>query len=73
MSNLCRRMAKPKKVCPRKKRQAMHKFCNEHYKYYTSFNVFTKQGENLTVEAPRPMTIYEARIYFNVLCISGIE
>ena len=46
MSSLCKRMAKPKKVCARKRRQAMHERCT---KKYTSFNVFTDYGENRVI------------------------
>lgn len=40
-------------------------------KRYTSFNIFTKYGENLTVKSDRPMTLYEAADHFGALSISG--
>ena len=41
-------------------------------KMYTSFNIFTKYGENLIdVKSPRPMTLDEAMDYFKALSISG--
>jgi hypothetical protein len=43
-------------------------------KKYTSFNIFTKDGQNrMEVKTPRPMTLDEAMAYFDALCISGNE
>ena len=38
---------------------------------FKSFNIFTKDGQNKKVTAPRPMTLSEAMCYFNALSISG--
>lgn len=38
---------------------------------YTSFNIFTRDGQNLTVKSERPMTIEEAQYHYNALSISG--
>nr|MBP5425031.1 hypothetical protein [Prevotella sp.] len=38
---------------------------------YTSFNIFTRDGQNLTVTSKRPMTIEEAQYNYNALSISG--
>ena len=70
MSNLCKRMARPKKVCPRKKRQAMHRRCS---KKYTSFNIFTKDGKNTTIKTDRPMTEIEVHYIYGALSVSGID
>ena len=70
MSNLCRRMAKPKKVCARKIRQEQRRHCT---KQYTSFNISYRQGENLVVHTQRPMTEVEAQYIYGALSISGIE
>ena len=70
MSNLCKRMAKPKKVCPRKKRQEMYRRCS---KKYTSFNIFTKKGENTTIKTDRPMTEIEVHYIYGALSVSGID
>ena len=40
-------------------------------KCYTSFNIFTQDGSNITVESNIPMTIDEAQCYYNALGISG--
>ena len=39
--------------------------------YYKSFNIFTQDGRNITVESNKPMTIDEAQDYYNALSISG--
>jgi hypothetical protein len=39
---------------------------------HTSFNIFTKDGRNLTeVKSPRPMLLAEAQAYFNALSIGA--
>lgn len=40
-------------------------------KQYTSFNIFTKGGENLVVTSKKPMTLTEAQYHFGALSISG--
>lgn len=68
MSNLCKRLAKGRKnvvrVVPTPTRPTPPK-------RYASFNIFTREGENLTVESDKPMTLNEAQYYFNALSISG--
>lgn len=40
-------------------------------KKYTNFNIFTRDGQNLTVTSKRPMTIQEALYHYNALSISA--
>ena len=40
-------------------------------KRYTSFNIFTRDGENLVVSSRKPMTLTEAQYHFGALSISG--
>ena len=40
-------------------------------KTYTSFNIFTEDGQNRTVTSEKPMTIEEAQYHYNALSISG--
>ena len=40
-------------------------------KRYTSFNIFTRDGQNLVVTSKQPMTIDEAQYYYSALSISG--
>lgn len=41
-------------------------------KPHTSFNIFTKDGRNLTeVKSPRPMLLDEAQVYFDALSIGA--
>ena len=70
MSNPCKRMAKPKKLTGRKIRQRLHERCS---KQYTSFNIFTKYGENIVVHSDKPMTVVEAQYKYRALSISGID
>ena len=42
-------------------------------KKFKKFNVFSKDGQNQVVEAPRRMTLSEALDYFHALAVSGIE
>ncbi len=69
MSNILRRMAKAKKLTPKQRVHKMREAC----KFYTSFNIFTRDGENLVVHSSKPMTIYEAHFHYKALSISGIE
>lgn len=73
MSNICRRMAKSKQKAAvkaeRKAERKRHSFVPP--KTYTSFNIFTRDGQNIMVESKRPMTIEEAQYYYNALSISG--
>ena len=40
-------------------------------KRYTSFNIFTRDGENLTVTSEKPMTLEEAQYHYHALSISA--
>ena len=63
-----------KKVKVKAKKKATKLYPEEgvYVKKYTSFNIFTKNGENLTdVKSPRPMTLDEAMDYFGALSIGG--
>jgi hypothetical protein len=41
-------------------------------KKYICFNIFTKDGKNKTcVKTPHPMTLEEAQVYFDALCIGA--
>ena len=40
---------------------------------FKEFNIFTKDGKNEKVTAPRRMTLDEAMYHFKALAISGIE
>lgn len=42
-------------------------------KTYTSFNIFTRDGQNLTVTSEKPMTLEEAQYHYHALSISGNE
>ena len=70
MSNFCRRLAKPKKLTGRKIRQRLHERCS---KKYTSFNIFTRYGENTVVHSDEPTTVFEAQYKYGALSISGID
>ena len=70
MSNLCKRMAKAKKPCARKRRQETYRMCS---KKYTSFNIFTKYGENTIINTDRPMTVEEVHFIYGALSVSGID
>lgn len=69
MSNIIRRMAKAKKPTLKQRVHKMREAC----KYYTSFNIFTRDGENKVVHSSKPMTIYEAQYHYKALSISGNE
>lgn len=50
--------------------------CNEEVRTtmkFTKFNIFTRDGRNKEVTAPRRMTLGEAMHYFKALAIGGIE
>ena len=42
-------------------------------KRYTSFHIFTSDGENRTVTSEKPMTLDEALYHYHALSISGNE
>jgi len=70
MSSFAKRISKAKKLTPKKEARRIYRAC----KTYTSFNVFTKDGENIVVHTKTPMTVNEAKgIYHCALCIGGIE
>lgn len=64
MSNRMKIKAKPIKV-------KKHKPQPPRVELHTSFNIFTRYGENLSVKSPRPMTLEEAQDYFHALAISA--
>lgn len=66
MSNFCKRMAKKKKPTVRQRVKKMNEAC----KFYTSFNIFTRDGQNLTVESKKPMTLYEAQYHYKALSVN---
>ncbi len=75
MSNLCKRMVKQQKAkvhkAERKERKRKWLLEYQRPREYTSFNIFTRDGENLVVSSDRPMTLEEARQYYKALSISG--
>ena len=40
---------------------------------FTKFNIFTRDGKNKEVTAPRRMTLNEAMQHFKALAIGGVE
>lgn len=70
MSNLCKRLAKPKKICARKRRQEMYRHCA---RLYTIFSVYSPSGKNVKVKTKKPMTEVEAQSRFGWLSVTGIE
>lgn len=42
-------------------------------KTYTSFNIFTEDGRNITVTSEKPMTLVEAQYHYHALSISANE
>jgi hypothetical protein len=64
---------KAKRLKRKKKTQVINNvFAMPAGKKYVCFNMFTKDGENrMRVKAPRPMTLDEAQIYFDALCIGA--
>jgi hypothetical protein len=40
---------------------------------FTKFNIFTRDGKNKEVTAPRRMTLDEAMHHFKALAIGGVE
>ena len=71
MSNYCKRLAKQERA--RIKKLSERKYVKEPPKYFTSFNIFTQDGQNLTVESKKPMTLEEAQYHYKALSISGNE
>lgn len=71
MSSYCRKLSKGKVT--KQKSKKSKPVCNAYTppKYYTSFNIFTQDGRNITVESKTPMTIDEAQCYYKALSISG--
>lgn len=71
MSSYCKRLAKHERT--RFENLSNRKYVKESPKYFTSFNIFTSDGQNLTVESEKPMTLYEAQYHYKALSISGNE
>jgi len=59
------------KVKPKKKSAKLYPEEGVYVKKYTSFNIFTKNGENCEVKSPRPMTLGEAMNHFGALAIGA--
>lgn len=70
MSNLCKRLAKKKPVCARKRRQEIYRHCS---KLYTRFSVYSPSGKNVEVSTLQPMTEVEAQSRYGWLSVKGIE
>lgn len=70
MSNLCKRLAKKKPVCARKRRQEIQRHCG---KLYTRFSVYSPSGKNVEVSTMEPMTEVEAQSRFGWLSVKGID
>ena len=67
MSIYCRRLSKGN-VTKQKSKPIFKTYTPQ--KCYTSFNIFTQDGSNITVESNTPMTIDEAQCYYNAIGIS---
>lgn len=59
------------KVKSKKKSAKLYPEEGVYVKKYTSFNIFTKNGENTEVKSPRPMTLGEAMNHFGALAIGA--
>lgn len=64
MSNRMKIKAKPIKVKQHKPKPSMDGL-------HTSFNIFSRDGENLVVKSNKPMTLAEAQYHFKALSISA--
>lgn len=53
------------------KKPKVHRIHYQPPRMYTSFNIFTRYGENQLVKSNKPMTIEEAQYHFHALSISG--
>lgn len=64
---------KVKRLKRKKKTQVLNNvFVKPAEKKYVCFNIFTKSGENKTcIQTPKPMTLEDAQIYFDALCIGA--
>lgn len=74
MSSLQRTIQKRIQKRIKKQKERSERPLHKHFsppKLYTSFNIFTREGENLVVTSKKPLTIYEAQCHFNALSISG--
>ena len=59
------------KVKSKKKSAKLYPEEGVYVKKYTSFNIFTKNGESTEVKSPRPMTLGEAMNHFHALAIGA--
>lgn len=73
MSNLCKRMAKKKPVCARKRRQEIYRHYRHCSKQYTKFLVYSPTGKNVEVSTLQPMTEVEAECRYGWLGVTGID
>ena len=72
MSSLVRRIAKSAdRKFTRLERKEMIRYHRVSCKRYKSFNIFTRDGQNLTVTSNKPMTLAEAQYHYRALSISG--
>lgn len=64
---------KVKRLKHKKRTQVLNNvFAKPAAKKYVCFNFFTRSGENKTcIQTPCPMTLDEAQIYFDALCIGA--
>lgn len=64
---------KAKQLKHKKRTQILNNvFAKPAEKKYVCFNIFTRSGESKTcIQTPRPMTLGEAQIYFDALCIGA--
>lgn len=61
-----------KKIKVRVKRRKMYHTPPQSNMKHNSFNIYTRDGHNRTeVKSPYPMTLEEAQVYFNALCIGA--
>lgn len=61
-----------KKIKVRVKRRKMHLTPPPVQVKHNSFNIYTRDGHNRTeVKSPYPMTLEEAQVYFDALCIGA--
>lgn len=60
------------KIKPKKASRKPNKVKREVRVKHTSFNIFTKNGKSLCdVKTPHPMTLEDAQVYFDALCIGA--
>ena len=73
MGSVARTMRRAAAMAGKKIRRKAFKSSYQPPKQYTSFNIFTRDGQNITVTSKRPMTLEEAQYHYKALSISGNE